>query len=110
MTDQKKQTLDQIIKYLLGEGELNGWHFGEKPGNTRPYWWRNNLREAWESYQLQSQPSANPSEKITLGAFTISPGLSSPKKMHIRHESGEGGDFSKEQLTELVAKFYWENF
>ena len=42
--------LKQVVKYLLGEGELDGCHFGEFNERIRPnFWWRKNLREAWNS-------------------------------------------------------------
>ncbi len=36
-----------VFKFLLGEGELEGCSFGEKPSNARGnFWWRTHLRKA----------------------------------------------------------------
>ena len=42
-----------VIKFLLGEGKLDGCGFGEFPDDgkwpKRRYWWRKALREAWDT-------------------------------------------------------------
>lgn len=52
MTDKNKQMPD-VIAFLLGEGKLEGYSFGEYPYNgenyKRRYWWRKYLREAWNT-------------------------------------------------------------
>jgi hypothetical protein len=54
VTDDKRKELPDVIKFLLGEGQLDGCSFGEFPDNgekyKRRYWWRKALRE----YALQS--------------------------------------------------------
>jgi hypothetical protein len=43
--------LEQIIKFLLGEGELDGLQFGEYPSDKAgKFWWRKNLRAALEGF------------------------------------------------------------
>jgi rubredoxin len=43
--------LEQIIKFLLGEGELDGLQFGEYPSDKAgKFWWRKNLRAALEQF------------------------------------------------------------
>jgi hypothetical protein len=48
-TTPRKPTLDEIIAFLLGEGELNGRWFGEgpPPAYRGILWWRTELRAAW---------------------------------------------------------------
>lgn len=45
--------MPDVIKYLLGEGPLDGLHFPDFPDNgeklKRRYWWRKHLREAWQN-------------------------------------------------------------
>ena len=45
-----------VVKFLLGEGELDGCWFGQTQpvGAIGPYWWRKYLREAWRN-RCQSQ-------------------------------------------------------
>jgi hypothetical protein len=38
-----------VIKFLLGEGELDGVWYGEHPGNKGPFWWRTELRKLFEA-------------------------------------------------------------
>ncbi|MDP9196105.1 MAG: DUF551 domain-containing protein [Pseudomonadota bacterium] len=39
--------LDEVVKFLCGQGPLNGVWFGEKPeGETGNFWWRKHLRKA----------------------------------------------------------------
>jgi hypothetical protein len=47
--NEKEPTLDEIIAFLLGEGELNGRWFGEgpPPAYRGMLWWRTELRAAW---------------------------------------------------------------
>jgi len=43
-----------ILKFLLGEGELEGVWFGDKhPNYVGSFWWRYHLREYLEQAQLQ---------------------------------------------------------
>lgn len=48
MTTQK-DTMPDVISFLLGEGTLDGWGYGERPANTAAFWWRKALREAWNT-------------------------------------------------------------
>ena len=41
---------------------------------------------------------------LTLGEFTIT--VMNDDKVYIRHESGEGGEFSKSELVEVIGEFY----
>ena len=48
---------------------------------------------------------------IRIGEYTIcAPYSNNPDKVAIYHASGEGGDFDKGALAEVIAKFYKENF
>lgn len=43
-----------ILKFLLGEGDIDGVWYGDKhPAYTGNFWWRNHLRQYLESAQLQ---------------------------------------------------------
>lgn len=47
---------DEVIRFLLGEGPLDGVHFGDKhPTERGAFWWRKHLRAA-----LASPPSPEP--------------------------------------------------
>lgn len=55
MPRQSKNTkrFKEVVRFLLGEGKLDGMWFGDKPpttkaGRPRPYWWRSELRDATE--------------------------------------------------------------
>ena len=63
MTDKTAKTdMPDVIKYLLGEGQLDGCHFPDylNQGSIagRRYWWRKALREAWNT--RASQPVSVP--------------------------------------------------
>lgn len=50
--------LDTVIKFLLGEGELDGLWFGEEFPEHRKrgkWWWRTNLREAWNRRSMTQE-------------------------------------------------------
>jgi hypothetical protein len=34
---------EKINKFIRGEGDINGYHFGETPPNAPPFWWRKHL-------------------------------------------------------------------
>ena len=42
--------LDTIFKFLLGESPLDGLWFGERRPDRGQWWWRTNLREAFNEY------------------------------------------------------------
>lgn len=42
MTDD---AMPEVIDFLLGEGTLDGWGYGEKPDKTGAFWWRKHLRD-----------------------------------------------------------------
>lgn len=45
----KQRPVADVFKFLLGEGELEGCGFGDKPDNERGnFWWRKHLRKALE--------------------------------------------------------------
>lgn len=49
--------------------------------------------------------------EIVIGDYTISARtVSNPENIFIRHNSGEGGEFKKSALHDLIDKFYKENF
>jgi hypothetical protein len=50
MTDLKP-TMTEIVKFLLGEGALDGHHFGEDFHGRPKFWWRTYLREALQAQQ-----------------------------------------------------------
>lgn len=45
---------EDVVKFLLGEGTLNGVNYGERPGNKPPFWWRIPLREKFEAIQKEN--------------------------------------------------------
>ena len=52
---QSKNTkrFKEVVRFLLGEGQLDGRWFGDDPpttakGRPKPYWWRSYLRGASE--------------------------------------------------------------
>lgn len=54
-TQQSKDTkrFKEVVRFLLGEGQLEGRWFGDKSpttekGRPRPYWWRVHLRATSE--------------------------------------------------------------
>jgi regulator of replication initiation timing len=47
--------MERIIKFLLGEGELDGVNYGERPGNKPMYWWRTELRKEFESIKEENE-------------------------------------------------------
>ena len=48
---------------------------------------------------------------MKIGEFEITEAYGDKEtKIAIYHESGEGGDFSKEEFAKIIAKFYEENF
>jgi hypothetical protein len=34
---------EKINKFIRGEGDINGYYFGEIPPNAPPFWWRKHL-------------------------------------------------------------------
>lgn len=61
MTNDK---MPDVIKYLLGEGSLEGFCFPDFPDNgekyKKRYWWRKHLREAWAARtDLCARPEKN---------------------------------------------------
>ena len=49
--------LNQVIQFLLGNGELDGVYFGEKPeGVNSNFWWRKHLRDAYTGGQHVHHP------------------------------------------------------
>lgn len=52
------EKLREIWLFLDGQTELNGCTFGEQPQGRHAYWWRRELREAFES--VYSSPSVIP--------------------------------------------------
>lgn len=84
MTDKYQEALDDypdVIKFLLGEGQLDGLSFGEFPDNgekyKRRYWWRKALREAWvnraalQAQQWQPIETAPKDKWLILGYYNI---------------------------------------
>lgn len=53
------QQLTSVVKFLLGEGEIDGYGFGEQPPHHPPFWWRRHLREAIDAL---AKPQANSQE------------------------------------------------
>ena len=53
-TAEQAAELDTVIKFLMGEGELAGVWFGDKPDSERGnFWWRKHLRAALEKAGLR---------------------------------------------------------
>jgi hypothetical protein len=42
------EELEKVVNFLLGSGELDSFSYGERPAGKAPFWWRENLRKAWE--------------------------------------------------------------
>lgn len=55
---RRHRAFDCVIKFLLGEGNLHGYAFGEKPENAGPFWWRTHLRRLYDV--VQSNPLQPP--------------------------------------------------
>lgn len=60
---REEELLPDVIKFLLGEGQLHGYVFGEYPHMNNPgikykhrYWWRSALREAWNTRPITDKP------------------------------------------------------
>lgn len=74
MTQPLDECLPDVIKFLLGEGELDGYSFGEFPDNgeqyKRRYWWRKALREAW-NLRNPNPASEGDVDKITKAIFEV---------------------------------------
>lgn len=62
---RKEPTLEEIIQFLCGSRPLKGRWFGDDPpienGLTRPYWWRSELRAAYER-EIAGQRRGGPGE------------------------------------------------
>lgn len=44
-------TLNEVVQFLLGGGEMEGCYFGDIPPKEKSqFWWRSRLREAFEVY------------------------------------------------------------
>lgn len=41
---EKEESTPDIIKFLLGEAEFNGFWFGDRNEKNHPFWWRGYLR------------------------------------------------------------------
>lgn len=39
----------EVIDFIMGEGPLDGFHFGERPASLPPYWWRSRIRAMIEA-------------------------------------------------------------
>lgn len=50
----EKEELPAVIKFLLGEGTLNGKWYGQTVAGT-PFWWRKELRKLFESVKEVSR-------------------------------------------------------
>lgn len=46
---QPTQAAKDVLLFLLGEAQLNGYGFGEKPEGVGNYWWRTHLRASFEN-------------------------------------------------------------
>ena len=54
---------EDILKFLLGEGKLDGVWFGDKhPTEKGAFWWRKHLRQHLEQAQLQQHDVVRQSE------------------------------------------------
>lgn len=47
--------LNEVVKFLCGESQLNGLSFGERRGGLPTFWWRKNLREAVEKVNAPAE-------------------------------------------------------
>ncbi len=47
MTQDKE--LPDVIRFLLGEGQLDGMNYGDRPASKPMFWWRAALKEAWNT-------------------------------------------------------------
>lgn len=61
--------LQHILLFLLGEGDLHGYSFGEHKDGQGQYWWRVHLREAMLNAAPTPPAQAVPQEQISDGEF-----------------------------------------
>jgi len=54
--------LKTVINFLMGDGPLNGFQFGETPEGAGKYWWRAELRRA--ALSTAAQLPAVPQEEL----------------------------------------------
>lgn len=66
MTPPPTPALALVVSFLLGEGPLDGVHFGDDhPTEKRPFWWRKHLRAALAPPDAirAAEPVGEPSER-----------------------------------------------
>ena len=49
MSEIKRYTLQEVVDFLNGEGELDGYYFGDNPPR-KPYFWRKYLCRAMDDH------------------------------------------------------------
>lgn len=71
--------LKAVVRFLLGEAELDGRWFGDEPpktktGRRQPYWWRSELRDVTEKMLVElwrAKEQAAPFTGVRPGDFVI---------------------------------------
>lgn len=53
---------------------------------------------------------SNPMWSLLIGEFRIAPGVSTPDKIAIWKDDGEGGEFDGAQFRKAIKEFFDENF
>ena len=61
-----------------------------------------------KKYPMTTAGMVKPGMRV--GAYTLRDGYGGHDKVWIEHGSGEGGDFSAEELEKLIKDFYDERF
>lgn len=67
------ERMEEVVNFLLGSDTLDGWGFGEQPGKRPAYWWRTELRKAWEEHQ--SRLTSAPVQSVTVEEFNLKYGM-----------------------------------
>src|SRR6185503_19589732 len=83
--------LQRVIAFLLGEGPLDGMHFGDSDTARprKPYWWRKHLRAAWAAQtdkQQEQNSAASASSPVLPGAENVA---TVPNGIPRRNDAGD---------------------
>lgn len=95
-------TLNEVVQFLLGAGQLENCYFGEKPkpgdGN---FWWRPALRAAFDSYQDTSYLKLRSIRKVVAEYYHVTEdGLKSSSRSPTLNCARQMGMYICRELTE----------